>query len=148
MGYSFTDLGAEGCRRSLNALFIILKNSENNGTEEIGLVTPTPDWYLLPWKNCSMLSSKHAGSMTTFSDLHYCDVIMGVMVSQITNLMIVSSTVHSGADQRKHQSPTSLAFVRGIHRSLVNSPHKWSVTQKMFPFDYIIMVNRGGFLVG
>ena len=25
--------------------------------------------------------------------------------------MIVSSTVHSGADQRKHQSPTSLAFV-------------------------------------
>ena len=24
MGYSFTDLGAEGCRRSLNALFFIL----------------------------------------------------------------------------------------------------------------------------
>ena len=24
MGYSFTDLGAEGCRRSLNALFVIL----------------------------------------------------------------------------------------------------------------------------
>ena len=29
------------------------------------------------------------------------------------------STVHSGADQRKHQSSTSLAFVREIHRSPV-----------------------------
>ena len=26
-------------------------------------------------------------------------------------------------------------FVRGIHRRPVNSPHKWPVTQKMFPFD-------------
>ena len=29
---------------------------------------------------------------------------------------IVYSTVYSGADQRKHQSSASLAFVRGIHR--------------------------------
>ena len=33
----------------------------------------------------------------------------------------------------------SLAFVRGIHRRPVNSPHKWPVTQKMFPFDDVIM---------
>ena len=45
----------------------------------------------------------------------------------------------SDADQRKHQSSASLAFVRGIHRGLVNSPHKWPVTRKMFPFDDIIM---------
>ena len=38
-------------------------------------------------------------------------------------------------DQRKHQSSASLAFVRGIHRWLVNSPHKGSVTRKMFSFD-------------
>ena len=44
-----------------------------------------------------------------------------------------------GADQRKHQSSASLAFVRGIHRRPVNSPHKGPVTRKMFPFDDVIM---------
>ena len=43
---------------------------------------------------------------------------MGAMVSQITSLTIIYSTVYSGADQRKHQSSASLAFVRGIHRAL------------------------------
>ena len=37
---------------------------------------------------------------------------------------IVYSTIYSDADQRKHQSSASLAFVREIHRSPVNSPHK------------------------
>ena len=46
---------------------------------------------------------------------------------------------YSGTDQRKHQSSASLAFVRGIHRRPVNSPHKWPVTRKMFPFDDVIM---------
>ena len=55
---------------------------------------------------------------------HYGDVIMGAIASQITSLTIVNSTVYSDADQRKHQSFTSLAFVRGIHRGPVNSPHK------------------------
>ena len=64
---------------------------------------------------------------------------MGVMASQINSLTIVYSTVYSGADQRKHQSGASLAFVRGIHRSPVNSPHKGPVTRKMFPFDDVIM---------
>ena len=45
---------------------------------------------------------------------------------------------HSGVDQRKHQSSASLAFVRGIHRRPVNSPHKGPVTRKMFPFDDVI----------
>ena len=45
---------------------------------------------------------------------------MGAMAAQITKLKIVYSTVYSGADQRKHQSPVSLAFVRGIHRWPVN----------------------------
>ena len=48
--------------------------------------------------------------------LHYHDVIMDAMASQITRLTIVYSIVYSGADQGKHQSPASLAFVRGIHR--------------------------------
>ena len=62
---------------------------------------------------------------------HYGDVIMGAMASQITSLTIVYSTLYSGADQRKHQSSASLAFVRGIHRSPVNSPHKRPVTNRM-----------------
>ena len=70
---------------------------------------------------------------------HYNDVIMSTIASQITSLTIVYSTVYSGADQRKHQSSASLAFVRGIHRWPVNSPHKGPVTRKMFPFDDVIM---------
>ena len=70
---------------------------------------------------------------------HYCDVIMGAVASQITNLTIVYSTVYSDADQRKHQSSASLAFVWGIQRGPVNSRHKWPVTQIMFPFDDVIM---------
>ena len=67
--------------------------------------------------------------------MHYSDVIMSTMASQITSLTIVYSTVYSGTDQRKYQSSASLAFVRGIHRGPLNSPHKESVTRKMLPFD-------------
>ena len=59
---------------------------------------------------------------------------------QITSVCIVCTTIDSGADQRKHQSSTSLVFVRGIHQWLVNSLHKRPVTRKMFPFDDIIMI--------
>ena len=64
---------------------------------------------------------------------------MGAIASQITSLTIVFSTVYLGTDQRKHQSSASLAFVRGIPRRPVYSPHKWPVTWKMFPFDDVIM---------
>ena len=65
----------------------------------------------------------------------YNDVIMSTIASQITSLTIVYATVYSGADQRKHQSSASLAFVQGP----VNSPHKGPVTRKMFPFDDVTM---------
>ena len=48
---------------------------------------------------------------------HYIDVKMTTMASQITSLTFVYSTVYSDADQRKHQSSASLAFVWGIHRT-------------------------------
>ena len=67
----------------------------------------------------------------TFEHIHYGDVIMGAMASQIT-----------GADHRKHQSSASLAFVRGIHRWPVDSMHKGLVMRKMFPFDDVIIVWR------
>ena len=70
--------------------------------------------------------------------LHHCDVIMSMMASQISSLPIVYAIVYSGTDQRKHQSSASLAFVWGIHRWPVNSPHRGPVTRKMFPFDDIM----------
>ena len=64
---------------------------------------------------------------------------MSAMASQITNLTIVYSVVYSAADQRKHQSSASLAFVWGIHQWPVNSPHKGPVTRKVFPFHDVVM---------
>ena len=83
-----------------------------------------------------------SGPVVTERKMHYNDVMMSAMASQLTSLTIVYSTVYSGADQRKHQSSASLAFVRGIHRWPVSSPHKGPVTWKIFPFDDIIMVYR------
>ena len=77
----------------------------------------------------------------TFID-HYNNAIMDVMAYQITSRMIVYWTVYSGADQRKHQSSASLVFVRGNHRWPVNSPHKWPVMRKMFPFNGVIIRER------
>ena len=53
--------------------------------------------------------NKHSSCMH-----HYNDVIMGAIASQITSLTIVYSAVYSDADQRKHESSASLAFVRWI----------------------------------
>ena len=61
----------------------------------------------------------------------------------VSNHQPVYSTVYSGEDQRKHQSSVSLAFVRGIPRWSVNSPHKWPVTRKIFPFNGVIMCMFG-----
>ena len=43
---------------------------------------------------------------------HYSDIIMSTRTSQITDVSIVWSTVCSGVDQTRHQSSTSLTFVR------------------------------------
>ena len=79
---------------------------------------------------------------------------MGAMASQITSLTIVCSTVYSGADQRKHQSSMSPAFVWGIHQWPVNSPHKGPVCGKCFHFmtlscrtTMILFVHTTGFTI-
>ena len=56
---------------------------------------------------------------------HYSVVIMDTMASQITSFTIVYSTLYSGADQRKHQSSASLAFVKGIHQWLPSTKGRW-----------------------
>ena len=77
--------------------------------------------------------------LTNCSTIHYNDVIMTTIASQITSLTVVYSTVYSDADQRKHQSSVSLALCVGNSPGPVNSPHKGPVTRKMFPFDAVIM---------
>ena len=118
-------------------------------------------WFEMPWRSLWRHCKASHGTgdralsepmMTQFTNptydhlatliMHYIDVIMSAMASQITSLTIVYSTVYSGADQ-KQKSFASLAFVRGIHRWPVGSPHKGPVTRKMFPFDDVITDNIG-----
>ena len=49
-------------------------------------------------------------------------------------------SVHSKLECTLRQG--KVAFVRGIHRWPVDSPQKWTVTRKMFPFDGVIMPFR------
>ena len=60
-------------------------------------------------------------------DYHEVPSNLQYMSHQISSLLF-TQPFFSGADQRKHQSSASLAFVRGIHRWPVNSPHKRPVT--------------------
>ena len=69
----------------------------------------------------------------------YTSPVLNVL-SNVT-LNITLWTVYSNADQRKHQSSASLAFVRRIHRWPLDSPHKGSITLKKFPFDDVIMIS-------
>ena len=57
---------------------------------------------------------------------------MTTMASQITSITVVYSTVYSDADQRKHQSSASLAFVWGIHRDRWISRTKGQLRGKCF----------------
>ena len=68
-----------------------------------------------PNENEGSLLDKRYG-VDDINHSHYGDVIMTTIASQITSLTVVYSIVYSDADQRKHQSSASLAFVWGIHR--------------------------------
>ena len=121
----------------LNLLFIIMVNISIKAVREcISFACHIRYEGIPPGIVCLTLMVKFT-ELTKPSLFHYCDVIMGGVAFQIT--IIVYSNFYSDADQRKHQSSTSLAFVRGIHRGPVNSPYKWPVTRKMFPFDDVII---------
>ena len=98
------------------------------------------DKFLWLWQDEIINENEILGLLTlTWRLLHYNDVTMSAMASQITRLTIIYSAVYSGTDQRKHQSSAPLAFVRGIHMWPVNCPHKRPVTRKIFQFDDVIM---------
>ena len=75
--------------------------------------------------------------ISNYAPLQLCHMV--IMTFQITDNSAVFSTVCSCTHQRIHQSSTSLAFERGIHKWPVGSPHKGTVMQKMFPFNDVIM---------
>ena len=97
---------------------------------------------LLPWQwgDRACLGVRGFPLQSANNVKHYNDVIIGSMASQkIISFTIVYSAVYSGADQRTHHPPRHWPL-RGSHRGPVNSPHKWPVTRKMFPFDDVIMM--------
>ena len=79
---------------------------------------------------CHRICGQRCSSIMLIT-LNYCDVVISAIASRITAVSVVGSSVCSDADQRKHQSSASLAFLRGIHRSPVNSPHKGTVTENV-----------------
>ena len=87
-------------------------------------------WAISQWLCLRSAGDVAAKLIVKIASCHYNDVKMSAVASQTTSLTIVYPTVYSGTDQRKHQSSASLAFVRGIHRWPVSSPHKWPVTRK------------------
>ena len=74
---------------------------------------PMDDNPILSWV---MAGCCQVTSYMYITQIHFSDVIMSAVVTQITGVSIVCPVVCSGANQRKHQSSVSLAFVRGIHR--------------------------------
>ena len=110
-----------------------------------------PKWWKLFsediwWLQIKLLIKRDTSPHCSCHISHYGDVIMSTIASQITSLTIVYSTVYSGVDQRKHQSSVALAYVRGIHRWPVNSPHKRPVTRKMLSLDDVFMIQLGSTL--
>ena len=106
-------------------------------------ITKSPQWQKGIGLHPLLYMSFKCGFMLTwFMSLHCYDVIIGTIASKNTSLTIVYSAVYSGANQRKYQRSASLAFVWGIHRWPVNSPHKWPVTRKLFP----LIMNKDRFV--
>ena len=101
------------------------------------------------WICTSILHPRHTGRVITHirvnntvhkaTVLHYNDVIMSAMASQITSITTVYSTVYS---QRKYQSSTSLAFVWGNSPVTGEFPAQMASNAIIFPFDDVIMVCR------
>ena len=111
------------CKMGLRLCMTLLRVSHTKRSKWIG------------WMNLPVPVRFASLNKWSLGYMHYSDVIMGAIASQISRLTIVSSTVCLDVDQ-KHQSSASLAFVVGIHRWPVISP----VTRKMFPFDDVIEV--------
>ena len=106
------------CQLYLYDLITLIYNCMRNSFNHIPFdLTGTFGYiWIVGGKLGDALSYNPHRTTTSCDSMHYDDVIMSMMASQITSLTGVYSTVYSDADQRKHQSSASLAFVWGIHR--------------------------------
>ena len=68
---------------------------------------------------------------------------MTAIAPRISGQSNVCSTICPHWQKRKFRGLWYCPFVRGIHRWLVDSPHKRTVTPKIFPFDDVIMELHG-----
>ena len=96
------------CSWVSNLQYISIRSSNGLAPNRRQTIIWTNDT-LVHWLHICVCRSGHL-------EIFYNDVIMGAIASQITSLTIVYSIVYSDAEQRKHQSSASLAFVRGIDR--------------------------------
>ena len=117
-----------------------LTSDSNKIKENWQVFTPNKDGWSEDLRSEECLPGSEGVQSDIILPSDYNDVVMSAMACQITGVSIVCSNVCSCADQRKHQSFASLAFVRGIHRWPVNSPHIGPVTRKMFAFDDVIIM--------
>ena len=76
------------------------------------------------WVLCFRCSATLVFSFLIFGSLYYSNAIMSAMASQIIGVSTVYWTDCSGADQRKHQSSVSLAFVT-CHRWIPLTKCQW-----------------------
>ena len=96
------------------SLAIVRDFWNTNSGERVNSVPHGRPWWILYLQHV-WIGGLHL-STVIWVRYHYNDVIIGMIASQITSLTLVYPVVYSDADQRKHQSSASLAFVRGIHR--------------------------------
>ena len=119
--------------------FFRLRRSILLGTHKRHPITRHHGWAMGEIMSILETTDSVINAIAQWQEFHYSDVIMSAMASQTTGVSSVCPNVCSSVDQRKHQSSTSLAFVRGIHKWPVNSSHKGPVTRKMFPCDDVMM---------
>ena len=101
---------------------------------------PEPMLTYHPWYPMTITTQQ---SITKISlKLHYIDVIITTMGSQVTSLTVVYSTVYPDANQRKHQSSASLAYVWGIHRERWIPRTKGQLRGKCFHLMTLLCVSK------
>ena len=101
----------------VTSVWMSLQNWENDGTGEIGLVTSSPG-----------------------VDMHYSDVTVSAMASQITGISIVWATIRSGADQRKTSKLRVTGLCEGNPLGTGGFPPQRASNAKKFLSDDVIMV--------
>ena len=83
------------------------------------------------WSTSNKTSKKYMSRLDPIVP-HYIDVIMGAMASQINSLTVVYRLF--GIRSKKTSKLRVTGLCAGNSPGPVNSPHKWRVTRKMFPF--------------